>query len=447
MEENIEILEMSITSDYIPHWSVAAALREFLQNALDADTQGLTMEISEDPERENWIQLINWGASLPIRTLLLGVSTKADKEEEIGQFGEGYKLACLVLTREDIPVEISSPEGTIIPFIGFSNQFQTDLLMFKWDKGTTFPAGIKISFPKRKVSESWLKSLILLDRPHDPRLLRNKPGRVYSGGLYLSLDLGQEKLEDCYHWGYNIFPADLKLDRDRGMVDPRSLRDATVKILEQDATSEEIYDAIMTPYPEFSQIPSYFFSGQTLTAVRNEFKKKYGEFAHAVEFSVSEEMLGLVENAGFIPIRMKTKTGYAILNGGQKDKDELRQVVANRGIHRKEYKPTEEEAKRIDRVIKILADCTDARYIYLISRIKDMKISTVLFTDPNILGSYSPDMNEIALSAKVLESVGKLMLVLIHEMCHAEYPGHGLDFHQGNDNAIIGLFNYLIEKE
>ena len=445
--QEVEILEMSITSDYIPHWSTAAALREFLQNALDADTQGLTMEISEDPDRENWIQLINWGASLPIRTLLLGVSTKTDNDEEIGQFGEGYKLACLVLTREDIPVEISSPEGTIIPFIGFSDQFQTDLLMFKWDKEAIFPAGIKVSFPKRKVSESWLKSLILIDQPHSPRLLRDKPGRIYSGGLHLSLDLGQEKLEDCYHWGYNLAPADLKLDRDRGMVDPYSLRDALIKILEKDATSEEIYDAITTPYPEFSQIQSYFFSGQIHTLIRSEFKRKYGDKAFAVEPLTPNDVLSLITKIGFTPVTILSKTAFTILDNKQQDKNELSQILANLGIHREDYELTEEEKIRMDIVINFIEEATSKEYIYILSRIKYMKILPVLFTDPNILGSYNPETEEISLSAKVFESTGKLLTVLIHEVCHADYPGHGEDFHQANNNAIVGLFNYILKGE
>ena len=93
-------IELTITPNYVSDWSFQDAIRELIQNGIDQQTLDPEnmFEISYD-EEENILQLSNSKSTLEINTLLLGCSTKSNNADTVGQFGEGYKIAALVLNR------------------------------------------------------------------------------------------------------------------------------------------------------------------------------------------------------------------------------------------------------------------------------------------------------------------------------------------------------------
>ena len=445
-KEKIETLEMSITPDYVPHWTTAAALREFLQNALDSQTQGFSMELDED-EKETHIT--NFGAELPIKTLLLGMTTKIDSEDEIGQFGEGYKLACLVLAREKVYMRISSPQGTIIPSISYSSRYESDILKFTLEKEKTFLPGVRISFSKAKVSLSWLRSFILEDQPQVHRILHNKPGRIYSNGLHLDIDIevrNKDNFEEAFHWGYNIPSKKLQLDRDRRMVNKGSLVRAIISILEETGTSEEIYDACEMPFPELKGGNDYLFSTTTSERLIEVFKAKYGEKAFACRSDEPEEFKRLIKRAGFLLIEIESKLLFNLLGRQQADSADLIKIADNEVGKKEPYTPTFQEAERLDKAIILLKTCHEVAdgYDYYLGFINKFEVSTVLFNDPSILGLFDKEEETIFISAKTLDSTGKILTLLLHELIHFDTEGHDKEFQDGFENLIMKVFNFLI---
>jgi len=90
-----------MTLDYVPDWGPWEVVRELATNALDSDP-GFRMGQTEDGTL--WIE--DGGDNLAIRHLLFGVSEKGP--HAVGQFGEGLKLALLVLTRMGLTAHIYS---------------------------------------------------------------------------------------------------------------------------------------------------------------------------------------------------------------------------------------------------------------------------------------------------------------------------------------------------
>lgn len=99
--------ELTISTKYVPDWTYVEAVRELLQNAIDNEAVDENNKYEAiylaDEEKLN---ISNKSSKLTLDTLLLGVSTKRDDNRTIGQHGEGYKIAFMVLAREGKKVTV-----------------------------------------------------------------------------------------------------------------------------------------------------------------------------------------------------------------------------------------------------------------------------------------------------------------------------------------------------
>ena len=92
--------ELSISADYVPGWGVTEAVREFFQNSIDEETRDSSNKmLFEYDEAEEKLIIGNKHSELDIKTLLFGTTTKNDDDAMIGNHGEGYKIATVVLLR------------------------------------------------------------------------------------------------------------------------------------------------------------------------------------------------------------------------------------------------------------------------------------------------------------------------------------------------------------
>jgi hypothetical protein len=91
---------LNLASSYCQHWGLWEAIREILQNGEDQFTLNNDNEISVVYDEKNQKLLIsNKESILERKTLLLGCTSKDDNDNLIGKFGEGYKIALLILTK------------------------------------------------------------------------------------------------------------------------------------------------------------------------------------------------------------------------------------------------------------------------------------------------------------------------------------------------------------
>ena len=83
--------KMSLDANYVSDWTAQDAFRELFQNAIDWGNWSHSI-------KDGTLCIISHNANLSPSTLLLGSSSKKDGTT-IGKWGEGYKLAMLVLVR------------------------------------------------------------------------------------------------------------------------------------------------------------------------------------------------------------------------------------------------------------------------------------------------------------------------------------------------------------
>lgn len=206
-------IELPLSRDYVRHWGVREAVKELIQNAIDSDSPfeysfyGDTLTISS---RES---------SLESRTLILGATSKADKKDKIGSFGEGYKIALLVLTREGLPVYVRNGYYDWVPSFVHSENYGAEVLCITEHPAERVGQGLEFvigGLSHQQASDIRDSCLLMQDEMDDAiqatqgRILPSRPGKLYVGGLYVC----DTKLS----YGYDMRPEYLRLERDRMTV-------------------------------------------------------------------------------------------------------------------------------------------------------------------------------------------------------------------------------------
>lgn len=99
--------ELTVSMGYVPTWTHVDAVREIFQNAKDEETVNPENKMFFDYNEETETLMIgNKTGKLNKSTLLIGISDKRNDNRTIGQHGEGYKIATVVLLREGLSLKI-----------------------------------------------------------------------------------------------------------------------------------------------------------------------------------------------------------------------------------------------------------------------------------------------------------------------------------------------------
>lgn len=228
--------DLGMSINYCPMWGIVEAVREFFQNAFDAQTANPEnkMYFAYDAD-ENALRIGNKDGYLPTRSLLLGQTSKTGKDEMIGQHGEGYKVATVVLLRNGKTVKVynRSEREVWTAKVIKSRRYQADVVVFDVEKASIFKSfqdndlvfeigGIDADEYKAIVDSNLHlqelkpddvvysgKSRILLDASHK--------GKLYVGGLFV-------QTSKYATMGYDFEPSLVTLDRDRSFIDGLDLQ-------------------------------------------------------------------------------------------------------------------------------------------------------------------------------------------------------------------------------
>lgn len=220
--------ELSIAEGYVKNWEFKDAIRELIQNGIDQAIVDATNELSICYDAENQILTIgNKKSKLEKKTLLLGITSKAGDISTIGQFGEGYKMATLVLTRIGKPLTIYNYGAKEIwsPRFVKSKRYEENILTFFISEGSIWkkvPHNDLIFEVKNVTEEDWetVNSVYLglqnvkdkLTTDYGEILLdKDQVGKLYAGGL-LICDNAR------FQCGYNFHPQYITLGRDRNLT-------------------------------------------------------------------------------------------------------------------------------------------------------------------------------------------------------------------------------------
>ncbi len=281
-----KVYELPLARDYVSRWGTAEAVRELLQNAIDSPAP---FEVSQVGDA---LTVTSRGARLDPATLVLGRTSKSEDAGAIGQFGEGYKLALLVLARESKTVDVLSGKTIWRPEFRTSAQFGIETLHIIESRNEKPFDGVE--FFVRGLSgdeQAAIKaSCLLMQDLHAATImtpygdiLPHLPGKLYVGGLYVC----NTELD----FGYNLKPGEIELERDRQTVAGWDLRWKTKDVWLSTSQYDTIVELAEKKSPDVSLL-EYSAPDMVKEACYKHFKKHHPD---AVIAKDQEELESLVE--------------------------------------------------------------------------------------------------------------------------------------------------------
>lgn len=260
--------ELTLTSDYAAQWGVQDALREIIQNGIDQESQIENNPLDITYDGKDILTVSNKNSILLKETLLLGYSTKQDDDSTIGKFGEGYKIALLVLTRLNKKVTIfnyGKKEIWTSRFVKSKRYNGQKVLTITVDTEPIWKSvpNNNLTFKIEGINNSEYQELIsralllqtaykrnLIDDEQGQILLDEKfKGRIYVNGLYINTI-------DSLMYGYNIKPKYINIGRDRDLVSDYDIQQVTSSIWRKQTDNHRLYKMLKAQSPDVSYITS-----------------------------------------------------------------------------------------------------------------------------------------------------------------------------------------------
>lgn len=274
--------ELTISPNYVNNWGVREAIRELLQNAVDGETCGYPKSINYD-SNNNTLSIYNDGVTLAPESLILGGHSKEDRDDLIGGYHEGMKLALVVLLRKGFVVNIENGNKTWTPRFKISEKFNTQVLCIEEKDNDNSNDGL--GFYIKGITQDVYNDLYnyfpcidddfgeIVDCETGSILLDERfKGKMFVEGLYIQTD-------DNFEYGYNFNSDVVELDRDRKAINYYELRALTAKSF---ATAEschpKLFKAISSSVVDVRNIEDVIdeASEEFLMEYRNMFYEKKG---------------------------------------------------------------------------------------------------------------------------------------------------------------------------
>lgn len=413
-------IELTVKSTYLPTWAAYEGVRELVQNAKDAEREhGAEMTVTH---KGDVLVIENAGTQLPIQALLVGHTSKAERRDLIGQFGEGLKFGTLALVRAGHKMVIRTGAETWTPSIRPSATFGGEPVLTFEITPSRLVNKVRIEV-HGITAEDWKTFrecfLFLTGRKGDDvvetiygslLLAPRMKGRVFVKGIFVQKD---EKLD----YGYDLSHAEV--DRDRRLIARWDLTGATRRIWEQAlAQRPELADgffaALEKGRTDVEGIASWnvdSLPAPAIDAAAAAFKARHGEDAVPVKDFGESRDLGHLGKKGVVVPEALSAVLARVLGSTEAVKEQLRAEAAARFAWT-DLTPAERDVyDAAERLVAQAQAALDGKPH------AGYPIDVVEFRDPALLGRYGAGRIELARTC--LASVPQAVEVLVHETAHA----------------------------
>lgn len=433
-------LRTNLTSEYVPDWGLWEAIREAVQNGIDGQEEfGYKLDI----RLTNGGKLIikNAEGSLPRDALLMGYSTKRNKENLRGDKGEGLKLSALVLIRNGYKIIIRNQDEIWVPSLEYLEGFSTPVLTFNIRKSQnpTNDLRVEISSIKKEDWQSFKTKFLFLNNINEEEIIE-----TYEGNLLLKESLaGKFFVKGIYVcfipgfiYGYDLKDADL--DRDRRLLDSYDSHQKAAWILRVAIRKKEslvpiVYEMLEKGISDAETIGRDCYLGNE-NPFYDMFVQKYGENAFPVTSEAEVEELKFIGGKGII-VSKALKSALASKAGSFEE-------YMNK-ISKETFIPINRDSLDTEEWINL--DMASDMLLSVESNYDPLSVIVCEYATDNILGQY---INKtIRLNRSILKDLPQVLETLVHEYSH-EYGKDGEVSHERKcTNILSRIAVTAIQKE
>lgn len=435
--------ELTIEASYLPGWGLFEGCREVIANARDAETQfnaPMTIKFAErtkNGKKVGALIITNQGTFLPKETLLIGHSTKRDDSRTIGVFGEGMKYGVMALLRLGLSVKIRNGSEVWVPSIERSEKYNADVLVFNTTKGHKDEKRVQfeiVGMDESDWQEIEKKLLFIGEYPESVEVF---DGHVltspqYQGQLFVK---GMFVAQTQSHFGYDFKDADI--DRDRRMINEFASKtsDLLAQAVNKNELASQVFELLQDGSEEASHITNWRLDENACKTIATEFQRanpgvipvetlaekqeleSFGKKAQQVSWNIRTILESQLGKAGehLRQLRRSDKKQYALSELTQFERDNLRFIVSTVG----------RACQKLGDVVKTLDD-----------------ILIVDFAKADRIGTYDPNTGNIRLARSIMESKGKALYTLVHEVAHS----HGGDGVRSHEEAIGNIMEKILDE-
>ena len=306
--------ELSISTEYVPDWGLVEALRELFQNALDNETMNPENKMGwQYNKRSGEVKITNKTSKLSVESLLLGSGTKHNRTDTIGKHGEGYKIAFMVLLRNNKTIRVDNYGANeiwdvrLVKSRKYKGQLVPTVFINKepvWKKKPSSDLTITVGgITEEEYKELEVKNLHLrgeevkaFDTTEKGRILldEDEHGNIYVEGLFVTNISGLQ-------YGYDFSPKAISLDRDRKLVDSFNVKwsasELWCRAAEQDDKAMEMaVELVNDSAPDTAYLSNMPYYGKGLfNGVAKKFYEDNGKDAVPVTSNLEYEAVEKAE--------------------------------------------------------------------------------------------------------------------------------------------------------
>lgn len=388
-----------ITTGYLdhvddPYWWV---VRELGTNAMDQQKDFVM-------KRENGkLVFISKGPmSLSVRHLLLGVSEGDDDRR--GQFGEGLKLALLILTKSKVKATILSDRFKFWNEPG--EMFGEDVMTICWEEHPdTLFDGTRIEIPWAAGSPTYEDRFL---RPGDPRIVyTDQWGRsilsqddpdIFVKGIWVQKASGWS---GSYAFGYDLVYS--KMNRDRGVIATWDLNSEIGKTWASVSDIDLLTKLFTSVDTEASESGIYLYGSdiKDRDAFRKAWKRVHGNFAVV---RTSDDMEREAEHRGASTVKVGSSMKEALSDICGTDEEYIHEMEGSTAV------PIADKELEGDAIKNL-------RFIRRLAKKVGFGGKLRAFLLKNRDAEYHK--GDIKVDAHMLVNPNKAVAALIHELAHA----------------------------
>lgn len=427
-------IALSVSSDYLPAWGVHEGLRELVQNYIDAaEDVNVPGEIRyEGGTARGRVFLRNPGAKpLTREALLFGVTSKANREDQRGQFGEGMKVGTLALVRAGRQVTIRTQTETWSASLSPAPDFGgRKVLTFDTRKRPTESDSVEIEIgPVERAEWDKIRDSFIFMQEEEAEVPSHKGvngallldaahrDSIFAKGIFVT------KMDGC-KWGYDL--SSLALNRDRSMVDEWDVRYHIIRVL-----SEQVNKVVIS-IPDIAEMfyantwetrsgSAWTYSDIPAKVIKHlaSAKRLTAPLCRGIVLTASEDEATLTESYGYAAVRIPRSlfdAGYNYLTSANYEAFRKKAGITT-------YEDMVAEMKDAVETVWTREDLTDSEIRNLDWALGSLRRVDVDLT-PKIVSFHRNDLlglfkgGEIKVARSVLSDRMDVLGTLIHEYSH-----------------------------